>query len=47
VVVAIEEWQNMDVLSIQDLMGKLQAHEERINKIQEDNGCTKFVFIAR
>jgi hypothetical protein len=47
VVVAIEEWQNMDVLSIPRSHGKLQAHEERINKIQEDNGCTKFVFIAR
>jgi len=28
----------MDVLSIQDLMGKLQAHEKRINEIQKDVG---------
>jgi hypothetical protein len=26
----------MDFLSIQGLMGKLQAHEERVNEIQED-----------
>jgi hypothetical protein len=26
----------MDVHLIQDLMGKLQAHEERINEIQND-----------
>jgi len=36
VVVAIEELQNMNVLLIQDLMGKLQAHEEMINEIQND-----------
>jgi hypothetical protein len=35
-VVAIEESQNMNFLSIQGLMGKLQAHEERVNEIQED-----------
>ena len=29
-VVAIEEWQNMDVLSIQDLMGKLLMRKESI-----------------
>ena len=35
---AIEESQNMDVLSIQGLVGKLQAHEERVNEIQKDVG---------
>jgi hypothetical protein len=34
VVVAIEELQNMDFLTIQGLMRKLQAHEERVNEIQ-------------
>jgi hypothetical protein len=38
VVVAIEKSQNMDVLSIQDLMGKLQAREKRVNEIQKDVG---------
>jgi hypothetical protein len=38
-VVAIEESQNMNFLSIQGLMGKLQAHEERVNEIQEDVGA--------
>jgi hypothetical protein len=38
VVVAIEESQNIDVLSIQSLMGKLQAREKRVNEIQEDAG---------
>ena len=32
-VVPIEESQNMDVLLIQSLMGKLQVHEEKVNKI--------------
>jgi hypothetical protein len=32
-VVAIEKSQNMDVLLIQSLMGKLQIHEEKVNKI--------------
>ena len=35
-VVMIEELQNMDVLSIQGLMGKLQSCEERVNEIQEN-----------
>jgi hypothetical protein len=39
VVVAIEESQNIDVLSIQSLMGKLQAREKRVNEIQEDAGA--------
>jgi hypothetical protein len=34
----IEESQNMDFFSIQGLMGKLQAHEKRVNEIQEDVG---------
>jgi hypothetical protein len=38
-VVAIEESQNMNFLSIQGLMGKLQAHEERVNETQEDVGA--------
>jgi hypothetical protein len=29
----------MDILSIQDLMGKLQAHEKRVNEIQKDVGA--------
>jgi hypothetical protein len=33
IVVAIEESQNIDVLLIQSLMGKLQVHEEKVNKI--------------
>jgi hypothetical protein len=37
-VVAIKE-QDMNFLSIQGLVGKLQAHEERVNKIQEDVGA--------
>jgi hypothetical protein len=38
-VIAIEESQNMDVLSIQGLMGKLQTHEKRVNEIQKDVGA--------
>jgi hypothetical protein len=38
-VIAIEESQNMDVLSIQGLMGKLQPHEKRVNEIQKDVGA--------
>ena len=39
-VVAIKKKsQNMDVLSIQGLMGKLKVHEERVNEIQEDVGA--------
>ena len=38
-VVAIEESQNIDVLSIQSLMGKLQACEKIVNEIQEDVGA--------
>jgi hypothetical protein len=29
----------MNFLSIQGLMGKLQAHEERVNEIQKDMGA--------
>jgi hypothetical protein len=29
----------MDFLTIYDLMGKLQAHEKRVNEIQEDIGA--------
>jgi len=29
----------MDILSIQGLMGKLQAHEERVNEIQDNAGA--------
>ena len=35
-VVVIKESQNIDVLSIQCLMRKLQANKERINEVQED-----------
>jgi len=35
-VVTIEVLQNINVLSIKDLIGKLQAHEKRVNEIQED-----------
>ena len=35
-VIAIEESQNMDVLLIQGLMEKLQAHEKRVNEIQKN-----------
>jgi len=41
-VVAIEESQNIDVLSIQSLMGKLQGREKRVNEIQEDAGAQAF-----
>ena len=34
----IQESQNMDVLSIKSLIGKLQVHEEIVNKIQDDMG---------
>jgi hypothetical protein len=37
--VIIKELQNMNVLSTQGLMGKLQAHEERVNEIQKDMGA--------
>jgi hypothetical protein len=39
VVVVIEESQNIDVLLIQSLMGKLQACEKIVNEIQEDVGA--------
>jgi len=35
-VFVIKESQNIDVLSIQCLMRKLQANKERINEVQED-----------
>jgi len=35
----IQESQNMDVLSIKGLIGKLQVHEEIVKKIQEDMGA--------
>ena len=38
-VIVIEESQNIDVLSIQGLMGKLQAHKKRVNEIQKDMGA--------
>ena len=38
-VVVLEKSQNIDVLSIQDLMGKLQVQEKRVNEIQEDMGA--------
>jgi hypothetical protein len=38
-VFAIKESQNIDVLSITGLKGKLQAQEERVNVIQEDVGA--------
>jgi len=34
----------MDFLSIHGLMGKLQAHEERVNKIQKDVSAQTFFF---
>jgi len=37
-VFAIKESQNIDVLSIKGLKGKLQAQEEKVNVIQEDVG---------
>jgi len=37
-VIMIQESQNMDVLSIKSLIGKLQVHEEIVNKIQDDMG---------
>jgi hypothetical protein len=47
VVVAIEESQNMNVLLIQGLVGKLQPHEKIVNKIQEDVGAKAFFFKER
>jgi hypothetical protein len=44
--VAIEKSQNMDVISIQDLIAKVQAHEKRVNEIREC-GCTCIFFIVR
>jgi hypothetical protein len=37
--IAIEKSYNMDFLTIQDLMGKLQAYEKRVNDIQEGIGA--------
>jgi hypothetical protein len=39
VVIAIKESYNLDFLIIQGLMGKLQAHEEKVNEIQEYMGA--------
>jgi len=36
ILVAIKESQNMDFSTIQGPMRKIQAHEERVNEIQED-----------
>ena len=38
-VIMIQESQNIDVLSIKGLIGKLQVHEEIVNKIQDDMGA--------
>jgi hypothetical protein len=37
----------MDVFSIQGLMENLQAHEKRVDKIQDDVGVQAFFFKAR
>jgi hypothetical protein len=46
VVVVIEKSQNMDVISIQGLIAKVQAHEKRVNEIREC-GCTCIFFKVR
>ena len=42
VVVVIEESHNMDFITIQRLIEKLQAHEEKINHIQVDLRAQSF-----
>jgi hypothetical protein len=37
----------MDFLTIQGLTGKLQAHKERVNDIQEDIGAQAFFFLKK
>jgi hypothetical protein len=47
VVVVIEESQNINVLSIQGFIEKLQAHEKRVNEIQEVVGAQALFFRTR
>jgi len=47
VVVVIEKSQNIDFLSIQGLMRKLQARKEKVNEIQEDVGAQTLFFKVR
>ena len=43
-VVAIEKLYNMDFITIQGLIRKLQAPKERVNDIQEDLGAQTIFF---
>jgi hypothetical protein len=47
VVVVIEKSQNIDFLSIQGLMRKLQARKEKVNEIQENVGAQTLFFKVR